>query len=79
MSGTRHSPCFSRETAVWGGLPLSKQETTTQCAEYYGMRKCKVPWDTTMMGHIKLDFRGQERLCGEEVMSQDKNKEEFKL
>lgn len=71
MSGTgenKTQSLLSRETAVWGGLPLSKQETTTQCAEYYGMGKCKVPWNTTMMGHTKLDFRGQERLSGEEVM-----------
>lgn len=71
MSGTEENKTqflLSRETIVWGGLPLNKQETTTQCAEYYGMGKCKVSWDTTMMRYTKLDFRGQERLSGGKVM-----------
>lgn len=72
MSGTGENKAqtlHSRGTIVWEGLPLSKQEMTTQCTEYYVTGKYKVLWDTTRWGTY-LDLRGQGRLSGEEVLSE---------
>lgn len=57
--GNKTQPQLSRETAARGGLPLSKQEVTTQCAEYDDTGKCKVLRDT-MTQHVSRFERSRE-------------------
>lgn len=66
--GNKTQPLLSREMAARGGLPLSKQEVTTQCAQYCDTGKCKVLWDR-MTQHVSR-FERSRKAFWKEVISE---------